>query len=228
MGLYRRAQRVFASHGIAGTLRLVAEKARHGSARAIEPPDPFDADYGVTTVGKDEPTDLRIASPNVRYGHRPEPTKPAHFYRMMAAVAERIPGATFMDIGCGRGRAILLAAGYAFIAVEGVEYAADLVEVAQRNLITYAGPLVCRTLRVQCADATEVRLPLTPLVLFLYNPFSAPVMQRFVAHVERSLAEHPRPCTVVYHIPECAEAWDQSPAFQRVHDGSLFTVWVQT
>ncbi len=48
-----------------------------------------------------------------------------------------------------------------------------------------------------CADATEYELPGQPLVLYFYNPFLEPVMQRVMANVAASLEAEPRAAFVV-------------------------------
>jgi hypothetical protein len=83
----------------------------------------------------------------------------------------------------------------------------------------------CREIEVLNTDATHVELPLEPLVLYLYNPFTEVVMRRFVQHVANSLRAHPRRCTVVYRVPECAVVWDAEPLFRVVDRAPLFTIW---
>ena len=46
-------------------------------------------------------------------------------------------------------------------------------------------------------DATEYELPGSPLVLYFYNPFLEPVMQRVLANIAASLEAEPRPAYVV-------------------------------
>ena len=39
-----------------------------------------------------------------------------------------------MDLGCGKGRVLMLAVEYGFARVTGVDYSASLCEIARRNL----------------------------------------------------------------------------------------------
>lgn len=115
---------------------------------------------------------------------------------------ERLPqgtdglrGFTFVDLGCGKGRALLVAAAYGFRQIVGVELSGDLVRIAETN--TAAHPRVL----VQQGDAAEFRYPETPLVIFLYHPFLAPVLKRVLRNLERQYRSKPRKIYLLYANP---------------------------
>lgn len=121
---------------------------------------------------------------------------------------------SFVDLGCGKGRALLLSSRFPFRDVLGVELDPTLAHVAQQNLETFSAPWQqTRALRVLHADATAVDLPLTPTILFLYNPFLAPVLRRVLQRLERSLRAHPRELWLLYINPEAAHALAHHPRF---------------
>lgn len=116
--------------------------------------------------------------------------------------------ASFVDIGCGKGKALLVAHEVfgqrrwrrrPTVHVAGVEHHRGLAVVAERNLWRRIGSLG----DVRVGDATEVSLDdlAEPLIAFLYNPFTGPVL----AEVARQLGE--RVCTVVYVNPVEPEAF---------------------
>ncbi len=78
---------------------------------------------------------------------------------------------TFCDLGCGKGRVLLVAADLPFAHVIGVEVEEALYRTALRNV----EPLSER-IEVFWLDATQFQLPAGPLVLFLFNPFEGEVL----------------------------------------------------
>jgi hypothetical protein len=86
------------------------------------------------------------------------------------------------------GRAILLAAEFPFRAVVGVELNPTLARIGRKNMALWrAAGRAKAPMRMIFADAAEFELPAGPCVVFLFNPFGAPVMRRLLASWSRSL-----------------------------------------
>lgn len=130
-----------------------------------------------------------------------EPTPPDTFADLLASLPDPIEGATFVDVGAGKGRVLLLAARHPFARVLGLELDGQLVATAKRNLRAVNPDRRVHHVDILHADATEARWPLGPLVVFLYNPFAAAPMEALLDGLEASLRTHPRPCAVGYLNP---------------------------
>jgi len=140
-----------------------------------------------------------------------QPTEPAAFHEMIEAVQQSLrPGEstinfrdfTFIDLGSGKGRTLLMASDYPFRRIIGVELLPSLHQIAQQNLRQYKSESQkCFAVGSICGDATDFPLPEDPLVIFLFNPFPESGMRRVVANLEQSLRAHPRPVYVLYHNP---------------------------
>lgn len=117
----------------------------------------------------------------------------------------------FIDLGCGTGKALLIAWGHGFRKLVGVELAPNLAGIARRNVLRYRGPRGSGQIEITEADAREVRFPGDPLVVFLYDPFDGTVMRDVVERLTESLRSSPRPAYVLYHIPLERSYWDASP-----------------
>ena len=85
---------------------------------------------------------------------------------------------SFIDIGCGKGRALIVASQYPFANVIGVELSPKLVEVARDNM-RRAGVAA----RVIESDARTFELPDGDLVLFFYNPFVPRVLEEVLTRM---------------------------------------------
>lgn len=131
---------------------------------------------------------------------------------------------TFLDVGAGKGRAMLLASQFPFAAVEGIELNPELAEIARANIALWmndetASPLT--TLTVHNADATKHPLPDGPTLAFLFHPFETPVLERFLRHVETHLTSHPHAFDLLYVNAEDGSPLDRHPAFARVWEGRV-------
>ena len=186
-------------------------------------PHPFDLAYHVDTAGL---VWGEAATPSAS-SHDPGywatgyyGVSPSAFDDALKRLALDWPSFTFVDIGCGKGRALLLALRYPFRGVFGVSLSAELTAAAQRNIGTFNAswrqPQVSAT--ILAGDATSLPLPPDPLVLYLYHPFAAPVMQQFLQHVGRSLAANPRPLYLLYTNPELASMLDGTPFLKKLWD----------
>jgi len=66
-----------------------------------------------------------------------QPTDPALFREMMASLPIELDTFTFVDLGSGKGRTLLMASEYPFRRIVGVELLPALHQVAQENLARY-------------------------------------------------------------------------------------------
>ena len=123
----------------------------------------FDADNRVTTEALIFLGDLdpEAIGPSIEHATHYEPTPVGDFAPLLAHVPFALERATFVDLGSGMGRGIFLAARYPFKTVVGVEFSRALHEVAKDNLARIdPATLLCRDVRIICADATARRVSL--------------------------------------------------------------------
>jgi len=168
------------------------------------------------TRGAESLAHLSITSTNKLAGSFYDPTPRLVIRWILRAITPDPDGWNFIDIGTGRGRVILEAARYPFRRVIGVEFASELFEAAEENVA--AMPLEdIRAGRVGVAhgDATEWVLPDGKTVFFLYNPFDARVLRRFLDHVLDDHARVPRPMVFLYLNPEDAVVFEDEPRLVR-------------
>jgi SAM-dependent methyltransferase len=135
--------------------------------------------------------------------HSPyQPTEPALFHEMMGALPIDFREFTFIDIGSGKGRALLLASEYPFRRVVGIELIAELHRAAEENIRAYhSATQQCRQIESVMVDAREFEFPEASLVLYFFNPLSEFALSEVLIHLSKSLDRSPRPCWVIYHNP---------------------------
>lgn len=213
----RRARHWIANRGWRGFFAELWYRARlklrgkpvPGRAKENSRPHPFDVAYGVDTGGLvwgealEEPRRGDAAYWATGYYG----ISPAAFTRALERLGLEWSRFTFVDVGCGKGRGMMLALRFPFRRVLGVELSPALAAVAQVNLERFAAPWRQRDVpaEVIAGDATAFALPSGPLVLFMYHPFAAPVMKRFLAHVVKAAERERREMYLLYANPELGE-----------------------
>jgi hypothetical protein len=159
-----------------------------------------------------------------------QPTEPGVFHEMMSLLREQsrfeFADYTFVDLGSGKGRTLLMASDYPFRRIVGVELLSALNRIAQENISKYrADSQQCFDLQTLCADAGEFELPQEPLVLFFFNPFPESVLIRVSERIEASMASAPKSVYILYHNPLLEHVFVNSQRLEKItsaHQYSLF------
>lgn len=99
------------------------------------------------------------------------------------------PDDVFVDIGSGKGRAVLVAAMYPFRRVIGLELSPSLNAIARANVERSLHRLRCKDVELVTADATQWELPDDVTVVFLANPYISEPFRQTIAVFERSQAQ---------------------------------------
>jgi SAM-dependent methyltransferase len=128
---------------------------------------------------------------------------PSVFHALLARWRKTRPNpveqTTFIDIGAGMGRAVLLASELRFRQVLGVELHPTLVRIARGNLAVWrrAGRIQCPA-RIIARDAVGFLFPPGPCVAFVFNPFGAVVMRRWLRGVTAGFIDRPGELDILY------------------------------
>jgi len=150
--------------------------------------------------------------------HSPyQPIEPQLFREIMAALEIEFGEFTFIDIGSGKGRALLLAAEFPFRRVIGIELLPELNSVALANIGKFSREKrACGEVQAVCGDAAEFVFPAVPLVVFLFNPLPEAALRMVIENLEASLREYPRPVCVIYASPVFEEIVAGCSALNRI------------
>ncbi len=159
----------------------------------------FDRRHRVDTCGSIAVGDIPTESVNKKNGFEYGPI-PVKSFRFML---DHIPGNpadyVFVDYGCGKGRALLLAAGRPFQRVVGIEYSAPLAWIAKNNFSIYRkGVLLCKSFEIMHVDAMLYEPPSESAVLFFYSPFNRSVLKPVLDRIAESYFSKPRAIVVLF------------------------------
>jgi predicted RNA methylase len=184
-------------HGLRKSLEFAAHNVRHVIAHRIALR--WDRAHDVDTAGSIQLNSLSVVGPNRDFGNECVCTSPRSFDVMMTYLPRDLTGYTFVDVGSGKSRTLLLASCYGFAKALGVEFAKELVACSRDNIARFRSDRQkCRDLEIVEADATEFVFPETPLVIYFYNPFTAEVFDAVLNNIVASLAAAKRRCYIVY------------------------------
>ncbi len=167
----------------------------------------FDRRFGVLTRGY---SDLRY-----------EPTPVSAFEQFVKALREEeanLDDFVFVDVGSGKGKAVLLASNYPFKKVVGVERYEEFHQTALKNIGKFSkSKCQCESIELECIDAAYYSWPIEPLILYFFNPFSVDILKQVLSNIEVSIEKHPRPLYIIYYAPIIfrGSPWDRRRLFDE-------------
>jgi CelD/BcsL family acetyltransferase involved in cellulose biosynthesis/SAM-dependent methyltransferase len=223
----RRGLRVARAAGAAGA-KLPREVARDAAQRlAAWRGRWFDWRNRIDTVERIAVADLPdIDAKLARHAVHYEATPISKFERAMRIVGGRAAGFTFVDLGSGKGRVLLLAARLSFRRVIGVEISPRLHAAARANVAAFqARHRDLASIECVCADASAYDLPDGDLLVFLYNPFDAALLARARDRMLAACARAARRLCVVYINPLHHASFEGDQFTCEHHDSSLAVYW---
>jgi len=214
----RKVLRSLQSNGPWGTLQLIGLnlKLHARSALIQDGPNEFDSVHGTDTGSAVAAGDLGIDVSRLRGVVGYQGICESQFSTLLCGASIDYPRFTFIDLGSGKGKALLLAGAHPFKNIVGVELSPMLHEAAARNLAIYRGDLTCRNISPILADAADFQFPAGPLIILLYNPFDSSVMRAVMANLSRSFAASPREIVVMYLNARHADVLTSTPWLNTV------------
>lgn len=176
----------------------------------------FDWRHGVETIMPHELDSRDIAASSFADGVQYQGANPKLVQTLLQALPPAARQAEFVDFGCGKGRALLLAAEQGFEKLTGIEFSANLAETARQNLARSRHFNRQVQHEVVTQDVADYAIPASPAVLFFYNPFGGETLRRVVSNIRRRLAANPKDLWVVYVNPKGLAVFTQAN-FKPVH-----------
>lgn len=157
----------------------------------------FDLVNGTDTYRRVEQADLEVKG-----SHQPDanpyyPTRGRALRKALQHFALPLDG-TFVDLGAGKGKMLLLAVQHGFRRAVGVEFAPQLSAVAETNVARMRRSLGDARIENRCIDATQYQFGSDDNVIFMFSPFGARVMDVVMANLRVSVDESPRRIHIIY------------------------------
>jgi SAM-dependent methyltransferase len=173
----------------------------------------FDLRYGTDTMRWVDLKSLDIKSANKTLGARYRATKARPLSKLMAKLDLPKDG-VFVDLGSGKGRALLIAAQFGFQKIVGVEFSRELCRIASENVRAFArrtGVMV--RIDIVESDVANYCLQNDQNIFFMNNPFYGVVLDGVLDKMRESVTRFPRKIWLIYNNPLCHEAVDKTELF---------------
>lgn len=164
-------------------------------------------ELGINTLGTSMPQDRTLSCDDGGGGHLYQPSSSVLFQKAIKALPVSPGGRVLLDVGSGKGRALILAAQAGFSKVIGIEYATELNDMAHVNIEKVRSRFPDTVFELHDGDATDFGLPADVDVIYLFNPFDEQTLLKWSATIAQQLQ---RPIHVIYMHPVFAEALTSS------------------
>jgi SAM-dependent methyltransferase len=174
----------------------------------------FDAPFGTDTAAPFFGRDRKPAT------HFYVATTASLIYEILNSLGLQPDTFAFVDMGSGKGRALLVASEFAFAKIVGIELSPHLHHIAEENIKRYSpASQQCTTFQLHCMNVVDYVYGPEPLVLFLFDPFGRETFCSVVANLEASLRAKPREAFVVYIYPQFEDVLQSSRILRKVREG---------
>jgi SAM-dependent methyltransferase len=107
----------------------------------------------------------------------------------------------FLDIGCGKGRALCVAAAFGYTKVTGIDFSKELCATAEKNLSIVKQKTTSLQYKLVNNDAFYFEIPEDVNCIFMFNPFDDVIMSGVAENILESFEKAPRTITLIYVNP---------------------------
>jgi SAM-dependent methyltransferase len=155
----------------------------------------FDRQHGVDTAGIVHLARHELAGGNRDFAASYQAVRERRFRELVFTLPIAYDEFTFVDLGCGKGRPLVLAAQLPFRRIIGVEFSRQLHDVAATNVARLRANGVLPALeRIELVwlDAAQFEFPAEPLVVHFFNPFFGSVLTQVLQNLRSSVERAPR------------------------------------
>ena len=205
---------------------MIPPRAR--KRRGPAPVHPFDALHGTDTGSLIPGEELATGHRHDRHITAYHGTAPSLFRKLMKRWREHarhpLEKTAFVDVGAGKGRAMLLAAELPFRRIVGVELHPALAAKVRENVERFSlRGEVMPPMRIAEADVMGLRMPAGPCCVYLFNPFGLVLMDRFLDKLRRDFHGREDDLELLYANDEQRDLMLQEhPQFEELWRGRIF------
>lgn len=214
-------------------LSLIKEKIRQtkaygyfGNRLFIRRAEAFDKKHNVETAREVRLHELEIDSPNVKHGVFYAGTDPKSFRAILDNLNVKFEDFVFIDLGSGKGRALLMASARPFKKIVGVEFSRELNAIAQKNILSFKdSEQKCRNIEAVCLDATRFVPPPESCIFYVFNAFHAGIVAEVLENIEKSFNENPREIYFIYANPVHIEVLQENKFFKEIYSDTWYSIY---
>ncbi len=184
----------------------------------------FDEKYNIETQMPVARAELETTLPGAKFANRYQGTPIALLRRIIRRLNVDRQRFTFIDLGSGKGRVLLVAAQYPFKCVVGVEFSKTLHDIAVTNIGKFAAAgETCTGVHPINGDAGEFDFSeIGDKIVFCYNSFAADLMIRVLDNLNTP-AHNPGDTIFIYLGGMPSAVSQRLNFFPIIHKGEILT-----
>jgi len=218
--------RRLARHGLLGSLKLIPTNIRW-AWRQLRPSNlaerrrerALDREFAMDTAGNMTKGALQAETETAGVITFYQPVPLRIFDEMTGCLPSDLSSFCFIDIGSGKGRALVLAARLGFNEIIGVEFSPTLHRTAEKNLVRLRNS-TSTIIHNMNIDALSFEFPTMPTVVFFGNPFGDTMTRQVIQNIERAHLNSNFPVFFLYHWPVHKQALEERGTWQEISRGA--------
>jgi len=157
--------------------------------------------YQINTIGVDELDELDEIGVDTSHASKYLPVDYFVLEKLMNFIKQFENKEGFLDLGCGKGRALAVAAHFGFNPVIGLDFHPKLSTEAAHLTGTLKEEFPKTSFKVINNDAFYFEIPGNISTIFLFNPFDEVIMSGVIGNILKSQQITPRVIRVLYANP---------------------------
>jgi SAM-dependent methyltransferase len=154
-----------------------------------------------------------------------QPIPAEEFREAMSKLVIDFSQFTFIDVGSGKARALMLAGEYGFKRIVGIELLPQLHRIAEQNVQKLRERGVSLNIELICADASQFNFPDEPTVLFLFNPLRQDLLSALLNNLESERRARLWPLYIVYANPIHEDLLAARCWLEKIAEGERFSLF---
>ena len=161
--------------------------------------------YGINTTSANDLSEFQIKGNQLSHATEYMPVNYFTIEHVFDHLPKKAKQGKFLDIGCGKGRALCVAAAYGFTKLSGIDFAKQLIDAAEKNLALIKNRYPSIEYELSWSDISTLDISKDVSTVFLFNPFDEVLMKKIIQKINHSLQQHPRELYVIYCSPRHEE-----------------------
>lgn len=122
--------------------------------------------------------------------------------KLLSSFKELSSERSIVDLGCGKGRVMVVAGHFGFKHVKGIDFAKELCEEARLNMAKTKLLVPGIDWEVIHVNVLDYSISPGDAVFFMFNPFAEETLNGFLDKLETSCHRHPRRTWFLYASPK--------------------------
>lgn len=158
--------------------------------------------YGSNTFTPVELKNLTIVDGDAKKASRYEAVSFYMLEHLFTAFRKLSGNTSIVDLGCGKGRVMMVAAHFGFKRMTGIDFGKEVYEHAKHNMAKKEKQFPDIRWKVINQNVENYDISPDDSVFFMFNPFDYSVLKNFLRKLDISCDEFPRSIYFLYASPQ--------------------------